>query len=144
MEKGRSMRMCVCMCASVHACVCISLHRYMPAHVFLCVQCVFLHFFCSYANNIKDSCTAGITKRLRGQRGRRSLSPWLCSVKMLHCFHDPVADFVFRLAGAEQVACGAFMELCSVNSCTLWQEPVFMKAVRPNQTLKLWAVKPKQ
>ena len=37
-----SVSACVCVCVCVHECVCTSLCPCMPAHVFLCVQCVFL------------------------------------------------------------------------------------------------------
>lgn len=57
-------RVSVCVCT--HASVCTSLCPCMPAHVFLCVQCVFCTI-CSYANNIKSSFTAGMTKTLRGE-----------------------------------------------------------------------------
>ena len=38
-------------------------------HMFSCVYLVCFCTFRSYANNIKGSCTAGITKTLRGEEG---------------------------------------------------------------------------
>lgn len=72
MENGWSMRMCVCVClnACVHACVRASVCALcMPAHVSPPVDNVCFCTFRSYANNIKGSCTAGITKTLRGRDG---------------------------------------------------------------------------
>lgn len=71
MEKGRSMRMCVCECVCVRACVNVCAPRCAPAclHMFSCVYNVCFCTFRSYANNIKGSCTAGITKTLRGKEG---------------------------------------------------------------------------
>lgn len=68
-EREEHENVCVCSCMRAPHCA--------PAclHMFSCVYSVCLCTFRSYANNIKGSCTAGITKNTEGQRGRRSLSP---------------------------------------------------------------------
>lgn len=43
--------------------LCVYVAPYVPAHVFLCVQCMRCTFR-SYANNIKGPSTAGITETL--------------------------------------------------------------------------------
>lgn len=52
-------------CVRVHPPRCAPACLYMFSHVYNVCLCSF-H---SYANNIKDSCTAGITKTLRGKQG---------------------------------------------------------------------------
>lgn len=54
-----------------HVCVCALAPHRAPAclHMFSCVYNVCFCTFRSYANNIKGSCTAGITKTLRGREG---------------------------------------------------------------------------
>lgn len=65
-ERVEHENVCVCVCACMH--VCVSHCTATCLHMFSCVYNVcFCSFFRSYANNIKDSCTAGITKRLRGR-----------------------------------------------------------------------------